>query len=141
MDAFLKQFSSTLQVVCIKENDHAKPGGALYKKFVAARDSLPVSDRKTCLAFHGTVEQNIDNICDNGFDKSRRGVSNGQSYGKGEYFATTPSIPLGYTQGGKKMLLNELLLGQNGVHYNKHGEIIVMKDPAHELPRFIITFQ
>ena len=140
MDAFLKKFSSTLQVVCIKENDHAKPGGALYNKFVGARNSLPGSDRKTCLAFHGTPEQNIDNICEKGFDASKRNT-HGQSYGIGEYFASTPSIPLGFTQGGKKMLLNELLLGQNVVHHEKHGEIIVMKDPAHDLPRFIITFR
>ena len=89
---------------------------------LVAQDSLPVPDRKTCLAFHGTAEQNIDNICANGFDTSRKEVSHSHSYhDKGEYFATTPSIPLGYTQGGKKMLLNELFLGQNGVHHTKHS--------------------
>ena len=39
------------------------------------------------------------------------------------------------------MLLTELLLGQQGTHHTRDGDIIVMKDPAHDLPRFIITFQ
>ena len=138
VDVYLKSFGSILTVVDIKENDHAKPDGALYKKFVAARDSLPVSDRKTCLAFHGTADTNIDSICKNGYDPLRRC---GQARGPGEYFATTPSTPLGYVQGGKRILLNELLLGQNGVHHTQHGDIVVMKYPEHDLPRFVITFK
>ena len=138
VDEFLKSFSTTLVVVDIKENDHAKPGGALYKKFISTRDSLAVSDRKTCLAFHGTAETNIDSICKNGYDPLKRC---GQAYGAGEYFATSPGTPMGYVKGGKRILLNELLLGQNGVHHTQHGDIFVMKDPAHDLPRFVITFQ
>ena len=134
---FLSKFSN-LSVVNIDENDHAKPGGALYKKFMAARQNLPQTDRKTCLAFHGTSESNITSICANGYDPKRR---RGQSYGRGEYFATSPNIPLGYCTGGKKLLLNELLLGQSGVHHTQHGDIIVMKNPEHDLPRFIITFK
>ena len=136
VDAFLKSCSIT--VIDIKENDHAKLGGALYKKFVAARESLPNSCRKTCLAFHGTADTNIDSICTNGYDKSKRNL---QLHGLGEYFATTPGTSMGYVSGGKRILLNELLLGQNGTHHTTVGDIIVMKDPAHDLPRFVITFQ
>ena len=138
VDNFLQSFSSTLHVVDVKENDHAKPGGDLYKKFVAARSALPESDRKTCLAFHGTADANIDSICTKGYDPSRR---SGQAHGPGEYFATTPATPLGYVQGGKRILLNELLLGQKGVHHTTHGDYVVMKNPEHDLPRFVITFQ
>ena len=134
---FLKTFSNLI-VVEIRENEYAKPGGVLYKKFIATKNALPQSDRKTCLAFHGTSEENVDSICKEGYDPGRR---SGQAYGPGEYFATTPNIPLSYCKGGKKMLLNELLLGQDNVHHTKTGDIIVMKNPEHDLPRFVVTFQ
>lgn len=134
---FLAKFPN-LTVVDLKENDHAKPGGTLYKKFIAARNGLPENYHKTCLAFHGTPEANITNICVNGYDPSRR---SGQAYGVGEYFATSPGTPLGYCSGGKKILLNELLLGQVNIDHTQHGDIIVMKNPDHDLPRFVITFQ
>ena len=137
MKQWLKQFTN-LKVVSLDENDHAKPGGTLFKNFKEKMMSLPKDQRKTCLAFHGTSSNNIQSICQNGYDKSKR---SGQSYGEGEYFATTPDISLGYCRGGKKMLINELLLGQPNTHHTQHGNIIVMKDPTHDLPRFVLTFQ
>ena len=138
VEKFLQQFSTKLTVVDLEENDHAKRGGVLYNKFKDARDKLPQQDQKTCLAFHGTNQSNIPSICANGYDQTKR---SGQSYGPGEYFATSPSIPLGYCRGGKKLLLNELLLGKEGTHHTKSGDIVVMKHPEHDLPRFTITFQ
>ena len=138
---FLKKFPN-LKVVSIIENDNAKPpSGKLFKRFKQAYDQVPKAQRRTCLAFHGTAEDKIDSICTNGYDSSRRGTSYGQAYGAGEYFATDPSTSLSYCRRGKKMILNELLLGQNGVHHTQHRSIIVMKYPDHELPRYVITFQ
>ncbi|XP_064382488.1 E3 ubiquitin-protein ligase NEDD4-like isoform X2 [Halichondria panicea] len=138
---FLQKFSD-LKVASMKENDHAKPGGALFNTFRSAMMSLPTSQRNTCLAFHGTSESNIDSICSTGYDQKKRSR---QVNGAGEYFATSPIIPLDYCNGGKKLLLNELLLGQNGTHHTTHhtkkGDIVVMKNPAHDLPRFVITFK
>ena len=133
---FLNQFPK-LKGYTIVENQHAKSGGTLFKCFKQKWDSLPKNQRVTCLGFHGTADKNISNICQNGYDKKLR---SGQAYGAGEYFATTPDIPMNYCRGGKRMLLNELLLGQSGTHHTKHNAIIVMKDPAHDLPRFIVTF-
>ena len=137
VDAFLKQFSGVLRVVNLVENPSAKPGGQLFERFQTAWKGLNPGQRKTMLAFHGTPEANIQSICINGFDPSRR---RGQAYGPGEYFVKTPSVPMGYCQGGKKMLLCELLLGQVNIHHTTHGDIVVMKDPAHNLPRFVIEF-
>jgi len=135
---FLNKFKN-LTVVSIDENPDAKaPGGKLFQRFKSKMLSLPNHQRNTCLAFHGTSEKNISSICQNGYDPKLR---SGQAYGAGEYFATTPDIPLSYCKGGKKMLLNELLLGQNGTHHTQHQDIVVMKDPAHDLPRYIITFK
>ena len=136
VDAFLSQFPN-LKVVKLEENDDAKPGGSLYERFKAKALTMSKDKRKTCLAFHGTAEGNIPSICKNGYDPSRR---SGQSYGAGEYFATTPDVSMGYCKSGKKMLLNELLLGVAGVDHTQHSNIIVMKDPVHDLPRFVITF-
>ena len=136
VDAFLNQFPN-LKVVKLEENDEAKQnGGTLYARFKAKALTMPKDQRKTLLAFHGTAEQNIDSICKNGYDSSKR---SGQAYGPGEYFATTPDISLQYCRGGKKMLLNELLLGVAGTDHTQHGTIVVMKDPVHDLPRFVIT--
>lgn len=136
VDAFLRQFPQ-LNVVKLEENDQAKPGGTLYERYKAKALSMPKDQRKTCLAFHGTPEQNIPSICKNGYDPTKR---SGQAYGPGEYFAATPDISLSYCRSGKKMLLNELLLGVAGRDHTQSGNIIVMKDPVHDLPRYVITF-
>ena len=135
---FLDKYKGTLNVVSIDENPAAKPGGQLFQHFKKKMDTLPKDKRTTCLAFHGTNEKNISSICNNGYDKSLR---RGQAYGPGEYFAVSPNIPLTYCKGGKKLLLNELLLGVQGTHHTRSGDIVVMKDPHHDLPRFIITFK
>ena len=134
---FLSKFSN-LTVVSLDENTHAKPGGQLFNRFKNAFNSLPKDQRKTCLAFHGTSEGNIQSICSNGYDPKLR---SGQAYGPGEYFATKPDIPKSYCRGGRKMLLNELLLGKAGTHHTQHGDIVVMKNPDHDLPRYVITFK
>ena len=138
---FLDGFSR-LKGYTITENSHAKPGGALFTKFKNRWNALPKHQRVTCLAFHGTPEKNIASICQNGYDPKLR---SGQQYGKGEYFATTPDVPMNYCRGGKKIILNELLLGQHGTHHTKHSAsgstYIVMKDPEHDLPRFVVSFK
>ena len=140
VEKWLATFSN-LKIIRIEDNDAAKPpNGALYKRFQAKAQSLPSNQRKTCLAFHGSSAHNVTSICQNGYDPGLRG-RHGQAHGKGEYFATTPDISMGYCCAAKKMIVNELLLGQNGVHHTQSGNIIVMKDPDHDLPRFIITFK
>ena len=120
----------------LEENPEAKPGGSLFKRYQQKALSLPKHERQTCLAFHGTRDSNIPSILKNGYDPKLR---RGQAYGAGEYFAATPTISMGYCS-GRKMIVNELLLGKNGTHHTKHGDIIVMKNPDHNLPRFVLTF-
>ena len=140
VEKWLAQFSS-LKIIRIEDNDTAKPPeGPLYKQFQAKASSLSTNQRKTCLAFHGSSAHNVTSICQNGYDSGLRG-RHGQAHGAGEYFATTPEISMQYCCSAKKMIVNELLLGQQGVHHTKSGNIIVMKDPAHDLPRYIITFK
>jgi hypothetical protein len=135
---WLEAFTS-IKVVDLSENDAARNGGELFKRFQAAYKGLPQDQRKTILAFHGTPEANISSICSNGFDRSRRGA-HGQAHGAGEYFATTPDISIGYSS-GNKMLVCELLLGQADVHHTQNNTIVVMKNPDHDLPRFVLQFR
>lgn len=135
---WLKTFTN-LTIVKLDENPSAKFGGELLKKFHAAWKGLPWDQRKTVLAFHGTASTNIDSICSQGFDPLKRG-QHGQASGPGEYFATDPQKPMGFSSQGKKMLVCELLLGKEGVHHTKYGNVIVVKQSAHELPRFVLQF-
>ena len=137
VESWLSTFSN-LQVVNLTENVAAKTGGELFRRFREAYRGLQQNQRTTALGFHGTPEENIRGICNNGFDPGRR---KGQAYGPGEYFATTPDISMGYSGGCKKMLVCELLLGRYNEHHTQHGNIVVMKYPEHDLPRFILEFR
>lgn len=146
---FLDGFKRYFKVKKLEPNPDAQPGGWLFERYKDRMLSLPKHLRQTQLGFHGTAEKNIPSICKQGFNPNYRGAQ-GQVHGTGEYFATTPSMPLDYCHGGHKMLLNELLLGRQDVDHtrtpnpNKHkdpGDIIVMKDPVHDLPRYVITFE
>ena len=62
-------------------NPASKPGERLYEQFFNAWGAAPL--KRLRMVFHGTAEANIDAICQNGLDPSRRA---GQAYGPGEYF-------------------------------------------------------
>eukprot|EP01012_Entosiphon_sulcatum_P065202 TRINITY_DN94089_c0_g1_i1.p1 TRINITY_DN94089_c0_g1~~TRINITY_DN94089_c0_g1_i1.p1 ORF type:complete len:586 (-),score=63.71 TRINITY_DN94089_c0_g1_i1:39-1775(-) len=121
------------KIKSIDENPHAKPGGALYKQWVAGRKKL--TNPTITPAFHGTAVAAVPLICQQGFDPTKR---SGQAYGPGEYFGADPSISLGYCKGGDKMLACQL--SWDSSNHTVHGNIIVMKNPVDDLPRAIITF-
>lgn len=143
-DDQVQEILANLTVVSMDENPNAvAPGGKLFQRFKSKMFSLPKDQRETCLAFHGTRENNIESICKKGYDPKLR---RRQKFGKGDYFATTPDVSMKYCDGGKKLLLNELLLGQLGKHSiqyggKQYGNNFVMRYPAHSLPRYVITFQ
>lgn len=138
-DDQVQEILANLTVVSMDENPNAvAPEGKLFQRFKSKMFSLPQDQRETCLAFHGTQENNIESICKKGYNPK---LQRRQRFGKGEYFATTPNISMKYCDGGKMLLLNELLLGQQGKHSTWYGDILVMTDPAHSLPRYVITFQ
>jgi Poly(ADP-ribose) polymerase catalytic domain len=84
-----------------------------YKKFATcyehetARPDVSVpppeggtTPRRLGLVFHGTRSCNILNILNYGLDASLR---NGQSFGPGEYFSTTPTTSISYCRGGMQL--------------------------------------
>jgi hypothetical protein len=60
----------------------------------AQEEDGPLDPDKLTLAFHGSHDHVLPNICHDGFDPHRR---SGQAYGAGEYFGTNLKTSLGYT--------------------------------------------
>ena len=66
-----------------RQNPAAEPGKRLYERFMAAWAWS--ASKKMKLVFHGTPQQNVAAILENGLDPNRRGASSGQRLGQGEY--------------------------------------------------------
>lgn len=123
------------EIVEIKENPYSKPGQPLYERFLRAWQL--VEDTTVQCVFHGTAECNIDPICRTGLDPKRR---KGQAFGRGEYFATSATIPLAYVKGGRKLLVFAVLMDKSGLR-RRAGNIVVIKKKEHQLPLFVVTFK
>lgn len=135
VESMVKVRATGFKVVSIVENPHAKVGTKLYNRFVEAWQL--VQDQSVELAFHGTAESNIEAICEQGLDPSKR-LS--QAMGPGEYFAKNAGVSLPYCKGGKKLLVVALLVDKTGLT-TKQYDIFVIHKPEHQLPLFVVTFQ
>jgi hypothetical protein len=136
---FLATNAVALKVQDVWSNPAAAPGGHLYTRFAAAHEAT--KDKAVRLVFHGTRDENIEDICQNGLDPSKRG-KNGQAYGAGEYFADNPSVSIPYCAGGRRMLVFAVLMDKQGVtQHNRQNGILVINKPEHQLPMFVLTFQ
>ena len=135
---WIKKQAAHLSVRDVFANPAAMPDGELYRKFKAAQEKA--KDKSVRLVFHGTREDNIENICRDGLDPSRRGA-NGQAHGPGEYFAENPSISVPYCAGGKKMIVFAVLMDKSGLTKRDGSGIVVVNKTEHQLPMFVITFE
>lgn len=61
--------------------------------------------------FHGTKQQHIEAICQQGFDWRVSGASFGALFGKGIYFARDSLLSLQFTCGSHTMFLARVLVG------------------------------
>ncbi|XP_005100639.1 uncharacterized protein LOC101862421 [Aplysia californica] len=112
------------------------------------------------LGFHGTLEKNIQPICENGFrapgeQKFKQRTDNGW-YGAGVYFSEYPSYSMGYVHGASKLMLCQVLPGkiykckkiiagaslQEGFdsHTSPCGKELVIFDSASIWPCYVIYF-
>lgn len=136
--AWLKAQAAHLSVRDVYANPAAMPDGELYRRFKEAQEKA--GDKSVRLVFHGTREDNIEDICRKGLDPSRRGA-NGQAHGPGEYFAENPSISVPYCAGGKKMIVFAVLMDKSGLTKRDGSGIVVVNKTEHQLPMFVITFE
>eukprot|EP01064_Diplonema_japonicum_P038065 TRINITY_DN910_c0_g1_i1.p1 TRINITY_DN910_c0_g1~~TRINITY_DN910_c0_g1_i1.p1 ORF type:complete len:1049 (+),score=377.26 TRINITY_DN910_c0_g1_i1:50-3196(+) len=93
--------------------------------------------------FHGTAEDNVLSIAQNGFDPFRR---SGQVYGEGEYFAKDPKVSVGYCRGGVFMFLCKLILGEAGTDHEwvPSMKYYIMKQREgniQAIPMYLLQFQ
>ena len=132
---WLAKNAKGLNVTACDPNPHSMPGKPLYNRFVESWQR--VSDQTVKLVFHGTPEQNVNAICQQGLDPKRR---SGQAHGPGEYFAGAghSQISVAYCQGGKKMIVFAVLVDRSGLTCDK-GSIVVVNRPEHQLPLFVLT--
>eukprot|EP01064_Diplonema_japonicum_P038067 TRINITY_DN910_c0_g1_i3.p1 TRINITY_DN910_c0_g1~~TRINITY_DN910_c0_g1_i3.p1 ORF type:complete len:919 (+),score=285.69 TRINITY_DN910_c0_g1_i3:63-2819(+) len=92
--------------------------------------------------FHGTAEDNVLSIAQNGFDPFRR---SGQVHGAGEYFAKDPKVSVGYCRGGCFMFLCRLILGEAEDHkWVPSMKYYIMKQNGgniQALPMYLLQFK
>merc|ERR1719223_2238317 len=94
-------------------------------------------------AWHGSAEENVFSIAQNGFEPSRR---SGQVYGAGEYFAKDPNVSMAYARGGSFMFLCKLLLGEDAKDHTWHAGpkyyVIKQREGRMQvLPIFLLQFK
>lgn len=131
----LEQRASVLRIRQVSENPYATAGEPLYNRFIQAWQNA--QDETITLAFHGTARKNIEAICENGFDPKRR---KRQALGVGEYFAMYASVSMPYCNGDKQILVVAILIDKSGLTANQNG-ILVINQPEHQLPLFVIHFE
>ena len=112
---------------CVAERTN---GDATEENREAAKSELCVR-----IVFHGTHEKNIESILSNGLDPQMR---SGQAYGQGEYYASSPAMPVGYCQGGKKMLVFAVISAQTDI---RTKEVVVVRKSERQLPIATLSFE
>ena len=71
-------------------------------------------DQEEKFLYHGTSRENVDGICQQGFDWRIAGSSVGTRFGKGSYFATTASFAKDYAD-SKQLFVVRVLVGESTV--------------------------
>jgi len=140
---------------CFHANENLIPENVCYSKFHTALFSSKKRDdnltgAQLSMCFHGTSPCNVDSILRNGLDPALR---KNQSFGRGEYFSTDPSVALQYCKGGKELLVFVVLLlpesdndkrvdtmERQRRHYRKNGRIVVVEKNHYQLPIGTVTF-
>lgn len=82
------------------------------KRFKEMRDQgITVSPE---VAYHGTAEKNVDSILDTGFllNKLASGTGDRGWYGAGIYFSPNAQVSMGYSRGGKRLIVASVLRGR-----------------------------
>lgn len=115
--------------------------GKLYDRFKQKFDSSET--KKIEYVFHGTSAENVNNIFIHGLDPNLRGGTNGQVYGKGEYFSYLPTLASFYARNignCNRIIIFAILKDPNVIVYDE-SQILVVNDISHQLPLFVINFR
>jgi len=91
--------------------------------------------------FHGTPEENLDKICQNGLDPKRR---TGQALGKGEYFGTKAEVSIPYCRKSLtesvKVIVFGILCAPEGITHIS-DDVLVIHENSFQLPMYIVQLK
>jgi hypothetical protein len=120
----------------------------LQKKFNSKKNELTRAGfRESRLLFHGTLQENIEDILRNNFNLSF--ISNGRVHGDGVYFTEQPETSLRYAGGQDgplkaSLILCEVLRGHNSRDVMREGDgrcwTVVVPDVDQIMPRYVVNF-
>eukprot|EP01018_Ginkgo_biloba_P039120 Gb_11774 [translate_table: standard] len=118
----------------------------LQSRYDRAKQEFEAKNKKMqqMLVFHGTDQNAIEKIVQEGFKIGGQGVSvrNGSAFGAGVYTALDPDTSVDYSRGSGMMLLSFALVGQEGIDFNKGRtpDVIVLPRADILLPSYSSTF-
>lgn len=117
-----QKFASALEQELPSKCDVGATGPGLF---------FAMANRRLGLVFHGTREENVLSILKNGLDANLR---QGQAYGPGEYFATSPTTAVSYCKGGKQMVVFVVIIPvRTGKSSNAPESYVVVNNNDHHL--------
>ena len=100
--------------------------------------------------FHGTSPANVQAIMTGGFKVGGRDlgvpVANGTAHGAGVYSAKGPGTPMGYTKGGKEIILARAMQGKIGARersdcWEPCRDWAIFRDGKQLLPTYVVHFR
>ena len=144
LDEFLDKTAANaiIEEVIVNRHAHPETPSALYDKFVGAWTDVNETHKQSLLlCYHGTAEENLENICEYGLDPKRRV---GQALGKGEYFGTNievsfPYCKTPYNESAKCIVFAILCAPQGLTHRNDN--VLVVHENSFQLPLYVIKLK
>ena len=89
--------------------------------------------KKILIVYHGTSENNIDNIFRCGLDSNKRGTAHGQIFGIGEYFGKYLDISIPYCKGCNYVMIFAILMKYDGI-VTDNDRMVVINKSEYQLP-------
>jgi hypothetical protein len=144
LDEFLDKTASNGIIEEVITNKHAHPESPseLYDKFVGAWADVHENHKHSLLlCYHGTKEENLENICEYGLDPKRR---LGQAFGKGEYFGTKIEVSFPYCKKpyneSVKLIVFAILCAPEGLTH-RTDDVLVVHENSFQLPLYVIKLK
>ena len=122
------------EIVNFEQNKYINNFFPIYSRFINAYNKSQHKELR--VVYHGTSENNIDNILRCGLDPKRR---RGQACGPGEYFGNVLDISVGYSKGDPYVMIFIILMDSDGITYNDRGVLVINKS-EYQLPIGYIKF-
>ena len=134
--------NAIVEEIIVNRHAHPETPSALYDKFIGACfDVHETHKHSLLLCYHGTPENNLENICENGLDPTKR---RRQAFGMGEYFGKRADVSFQYCgsfpKDTFKLVVFAVLCAPEGLTYQT-DDILVMHENDFQLPLYIVKLK